>query len=69
MPHGKSKRGSSREVVSNIDSRLARVKLAIGEIQDQLEDIDKHIKKLDFKGEEFKEQMEGALNEFLNTLN
>ena len=69
MLHGKSKRGSSREVVSNIDSRLARVKLAIGEMQDQLEDIDKHIKELDFKREEFKEQMEGALNEFLNTLN
>ena len=47
MTRGKSKRGSSREVVSNMDSRLTRVELAIGEMRDQLEDTDERIKELD----------------------
>ena len=68
VTHGKSKRGGSREQVSNMDSRLARVELAIGEMRDQLEDTDKRIKELDFRGEELKEEMQGALNESLDTV-
>ena len=64
----KSKRGSSREVVSNMDSRLARVEIAIGEMRDQLEDTDERIKELDSRGEELKEEMQGALNESLDTV-
>ena len=68
VTRGKSKRGSSREVVSNMDSRLARVELAIGEMRDQLEDTDERIKELDFRGEELKEQMQGAFNESLDAV-
>ena len=68
VTRGKSKRGSSREVVSNMDSRLARVELAIGEMRDQLEDTDERIKELDSRGEELKEEMQGALNESLDAV-
>ena len=68
VTYRKSKRGSSREVVSNMDSRLTRVELAIGEMRDQLEDTDERIKELDSRGEELKEQMQGALNESLDAV-
>ena len=68
VTRGKSKRGSSRELVSNMDSCLARVELAVGEMQDQLEDIDEHIKELDSRGEELKEHMQGAFNESLDAV-
>ena len=55
---GKSKRGNSRELVSNMDSYLARVELAIEEMQDQLEDTDERIKELDSQGKELKEQID-----------
>ena len=68
VTRGKSKRGSSRELVSNMDFCLARVELAIEEIRDQLEDTDERIKELDFRGEELKEQMQGAFNESLDAV-
>ena len=47
---------------------MARVELAIEEIRDQLEDTDERIKELDFRGEELKEQMQGAFNESLDAV-
>ena len=68
VTRGKSKRGSSRELVSNMDSRLARIELAVGEMRDQFEDTDESIKELDSRGEELKEQMQGALNKSLDAV-
>ena len=55
--HGKSKKGSSKDVMSNMYSYLARVELAIGEMRDQFEDTEERIKRLDSMGKELKEEM------------
>ena len=55
VTHENNKKGSSRELVSNMDFRLARVELAVEEMREQLEDTDERIKDLNSWGEELKE--------------
>ena len=65
-PTGKGRKTSSRDMLSSMNSYLTRCELAMGEIQEQVEDIEKSIKELDSIREELKGEMQGALNEAMD---
>ena len=76
---GRSKKASSRDMLSSMKARMTRTELAIGEIRDKFEDTEERIERLDSKREELREEqdskreelrekMQGVLNESMDAL-
>ncbi|XP_048235994.1 uncharacterized protein LOC125371332 [Ricinus communis] len=59
----RKKRGRSRDIVSNMDARLAKIELTVAEGQDTFGDLKQHIEELENGREELHEGMQAALNE------
>ena len=73
LPHdyetcGRSKKASLRDMLSFMDARVARMELAIGEMQDKFDDTEERIEVLDSKKEELKKKMQGVLNKSMDAL-
>ncbi|XXG68192.1 hypothetical protein AAC387_Pa06g1336 [Persea americana] len=66
---GKGKKGGSKDVMSSMEACLAKVELAIIGMWDQFDDTNSRIEELASVGEELEGEMQGALNESLDTLN
>ena len=65
---GRSKKASSRDMMSSMEARMTRTELVIGEMRDKFEDIEERIEGLDSKREEFMKEMQGVLNEPMDLL-
>ena len=70
----KGKRDKSRDMLGNLEARLARVELAIGDEQDryhalgnQVEELQGTVSDLDSKFEEIRGELQGAMNELADT--
>ena len=57
-----------RDMLSSMDSYLAKCELAVGEIRERVKDIERGIEELDSTWEELKGEMQGALNEAMDVL-
>ena len=65
---GKVMKASSRDMLSSMDARVTRTELAVGEMWDKFDDTEECIEGLDFKRKEFREEIQGALNECMDVL-
>lgn len=59
---GKEIKMSKKDAMSDMNSRLAKVELAMGEEQDKFEDFGQRVEELERGREELREEMQGALN-------
>ena len=55
-------------MLSSMDSHLVKCELAVGKMRERVEDIERDIEELDSTREEFKGEMQGALNEEMDVL-
>ena len=62
---GKTKRATSKNIMSSFEQILVRVELTIGKLVNKIEDFEGRIEGL---GEEFREEMQGALNRVVKNL-
>ena len=60
---GRSKKASSRDMMSSMEARMTRTELAIGEMRDKFEDTEERIEGLDSKREELREEQDSKREE------
>lgn len=61
-------KGRSKDVLSSMESRVARVELAMGKLRDKIFDHDEGIEKIVAMGDEIRGEMQGALNQSMDDL-